>query len=474
MKILYVTNHKDISIGGDSHIAWELARSFSENTDNEVWILKAGDNFGFGRDYMSRNLMTYSFPSTPILTYYNTFNTTLTNIRKLFKFLNELKPDLIHVHLFTPISFFVQSWALKEKVPFVYTSHLLPSSSSEFHGVDSLIQIFKLIKIPFEMYTKSFYQGCTSIITINESSKTDFKRFIKKNIRYDMIPNGIYLNDLPIKSEQNPAHSNIIRLIFVGHISRRKNQHFLVKSLLHLKTSKTVELYIIGTPIEQKYFDEIQATVKNVKKHKVFLPGFIDHNELLNEYSKSTFLVSSSKMEVQSLIVIEGLACGLPVIGLENETISELVKNDVNGYVVKKEASPQEFAKIIDKACSFDGVKYNKMSKEAQKSVEFLRWENIVKRTESLYIDLIKTYKARHKSKTGLERIIEIFIPENDYEDDFNIETNQHNIPKKRKSDFLLIAALSGLVLFVISIIKIIAGVKKSTKRIKEFSNNKK
>ncbi len=50
-------------------------------------------------------------------------------------------------------------------------------------------------------------------------------------------------------------------------------------------------------------------------------------------WRKTHAFVSASKMEVQSLAIIEALASGSPVIGLGNETVDELV-DETNGSTV--------------------------------------------------------------------------------------------------------------------------------------------
>ena len=46
--------------------------------------------------------------------------------------------------------------------------------------------------------------------------------------------------------------------------------------------------------------------------------------QIPNYLERAHVFPSASKMEVQSLVVIEALASGTPVVGLSNETIDEL------------------------------------------------------------------------------------------------------------------------------------------------------
>jgi len=53
--------------------------------------------------------------------------------------------------------------------------------------------------------------------------------------------------------------------------------------------------------------------------------GEIPYHQIPQILEKTHVLVSASKMEVQSLVIIEALTSGTPVVGLANETIDELI-----------------------------------------------------------------------------------------------------------------------------------------------------
>ncbi len=466
MKIVFLTNYPDISVGGDSRVPWELARSFAEYTDNEVWIIKAGKEFKLERDHISKKLMTFSFPADEIDLKFYFFKTSLRNISRVFKFLDEIQPDIIHGHSFDPTCYICQSWALKEKVPFVYTSHVLPSQSTSFIPDIRYIRIISaLVNIPYETYTRSFYSGCASIITLNESAKKDFQGYMKnKKMRYDTIPNGTYLEKAYFLERKPPKERETLRIIFPGHLSSRKNQNYIIESLKYIRSDRKIELFLPGSQIDKQYLKLLNKTSNELEKIKpnikVILPGHMDHELLLNKYKESHFLISSSKMEVQSLVIIEALASGLPILALENETTTELIKSDRNGYLTRINTSPKDFALLIDKLLTIESAKYTSFSEEAIKSVNHLSWRNTVTKTEEIYKDIVKNYK-HHVTESGLERIMSKLRIEDGAKDD------NDPLVQDKKNRMVTLSVLAGIALSALTIFNLATSINRSTKKIK-------
>jgi hypothetical protein len=92
-------------------------------------------------------------------------------------------------------------------------------------------------------------------------------------------------------------------------------------------------------------------------------------------------------MEVQSLVIIEALASGTPVVALPNETTEELIDESV-GVLLEKGTKPAAYAQAIQEILSLPEEEYLDLSQQARKRVSHLDWSNIVSRTVSAYQDL--------------------------------------------------------------------------------------
>ena len=76
--------------------------------------------------------------------------------------------------------------------------------------------------------------------------------------------------------------------------------------------------------------------------------------DLANIYAASSVLINFSKEESFSLITIEAMACGTPVIGYGGCAVAELI-NKNNGEVIYSD-DVQEIAKTLDRVCKKEWI----------------------------------------------------------------------------------------------------------------------
>jgi glycosyltransferase involved in cell wall biosynthesis len=142
-------------------------------------------------------------------------------------------------------------------------------------------------------------------------------------IAESFIKNGIVENAVVVGSE---SFSNIYYPLLL-----KNRNNYLVKDLM-----------------SSLIFGDGAASVV-ISKNKIGNINIYDFELNINKvFEKNDYLVSASKKEAQSLVIIQSLASGKPIIGISNETIDELI-NNTNGLAVKKGISPKNFARQIIK-----------------------------------------------------------------------------------------------------------------------------
>jgi glycosyltransferase involved in cell wall biosynthesis len=152
------------------------------------------------------------------------------------------------------------------------------------------------------------------------------RTFLKKGIlesKLIQIPYGVNLEHF----KQVPKEDNVFRIIFCGGISIRKGIPYLLQaySQLGLKNS---ELWLIGN---------ISPETKSVlKKYEGYFKhlGHIQHLELYKYFSQGSIFVLPSIEEGLAYVQAQAMACGLPVICTENTGGGDIVRNNVDGFVL--------------------------------------------------------------------------------------------------------------------------------------------
>lgn len=394
MKIAYVSAFSEGNGGGEGFYAFDLAHNAAKT--NEVLMICPSDGLyeeGLADcktdcDLKIYNLKSEGDPKVRLPDF------TQKSINRLFEFLDEYKPEVVHSHTPIGLGLIVQIWAISRGVPFIYTAHELPTKLLSFNLVAEDGFMHQLMKKSFfDKYILNFYNNCTAVIAINKVTELDIRELGYKG-KTEIIRNARAMEMYQDKKPANLAADEKI-LSFIGSISLRKNQAFLVEVVE--KLPKNYKLWLFGDFLFEDYKKEFPVS------EKVVLWGQVDNKKIPEYLEKTHVFVSASKMEVQSLVILEALASGTPVVGLENETVSELIDDKV-GKKLPHEASPKAFAAEVEKICKMSQRDYERMCFESKKRVEGFSFENIVTATVALYADSVKNKALLREFKLRFEK----------------------------------------------------------------------
>ena len=167
------------------------------------------------------------------------------------------------------------------------------------------------------------------IITVSKSCKKDLidsNHFEKIKVIY----NGIDVNFK--KSKKRNIKSKKITISYFGKIQKRKGLHLLVKALNDIKFKKIVlNIYGDGDKIYKKKLVLINTTknfVLNFYKPVPDITKFLSLTDIL--------VLPSIKFESFGMVLIEAMRQKVPVICSDTGGMKEIVKNNINGLIFKK------------------------------------------------------------------------------------------------------------------------------------------
>ena len=422
MKVVFTTMFRETKGGGIGRVAHEIAPAFAFKHET-LFIYPGWKTILKKRGKLTRLEIQSEEKNEiaiPIL--------SSKNIKKIFEELKSFSPEIIHAQDLGPLSFLIQMWARKNKIPFVYTSHVLPTKIAGFGAQEISGNLGKILENKLaKKYFINFFENCEAVIALNKNAEKDILKFGYTG-KIFLIPNGRDLSLYKNKKIKNcQAKANKI-LLFVGYLTRRKNQKFLIETMKYLP--KNYVLKLAGPAIDEKYLVYLRNYCQKYKLNNFEFLGKVPYLDVSKLLLETDIFVSASKMEVQSLAIIEALASGTPVIGLSNETVDELV-NIENGFVFSKNASPKEFAKKVKEICSLPREEYLKLSDSAREKVKELDWVKIVNRTAEKYKEIItdklshQTYQSKNISFEDFRSVTKFFsklkINKEPYFNDLNV-----------------------------------------------------
>jgi glycosyltransferase involved in cell wall biosynthesis len=285
----------------------------------------------------------------------------------------------------------------------------------DFGATDALdVKLFQgsLVESMTRRALTDFYENCDAIIALNLPALRALREFGYQG-KVFVIPNG---RDLARYAGCAVADTGTAEktLSFIGYVSERKNQIFLIDAHQHLP--EHYKLLLIGKPLNPDYGRHLRHYCEARGLDNVVFVGQVPHEQIPSHLERTHVFVSASKMEVQSLVVIEALASGTPVVGLSNETTIELVDEEV-GCRLPADATPQEFAARVERICTLPQPQYEQLCRDARDRVSHLDWSNVVDQTVAAYRELLEDQPSITKEEGAVLADLVSFLPDGEVKD---------------------------------------------------------
>ncbi|MEM3561227.1 MAG: glycosyltransferase family 4 protein [Nitrososphaerota archaeon] len=245
----------------------------------------------------------------------------------LIKLIKENNYDIVHVKLF-PADLFcaITSLFVPKSVKFIL-------SKRSIYNKRRSIRLYK----PIDIFVYSRYKKI--ICTSNFVKDRLLKCFPNLDLKTVVIKNGII-----VKNELQDFKHKVYDLLFVGTLEFRKGVDTLIKSvdILRRNHSMNLTVAIVG---EGPQKNEYKNLVKNLslEDNVKFLGIRRDVYELIK---LSKVFILPSRSENFPTILLEAMANGIPVIASDVGGISEVIKDGIDGLLVKPE-DPYELADKI-------------------------------------------------------------------------------------------------------------------------------
>ena len=187
-------------------------------------------------------------------------------------------------------------------------------------------------------------------------------------------------NPLTIATDKTSICENK-QVIAVGRLNRQKGFDYLIEAwkLVHCQHPDWI-LKIYG---EGDLHSFLQSQINIYRlQNSVFLEGNTSH--IIEKYLESSIFVLSSRAEGLPLVCLEALACGLPIVSFKLIGIEDLIKNEENGYLIKKVGDTQNMANAICKLIKHDTLR-KRLGKNSLEIAKRYNVETIIEQWKELF-----------------------------------------------------------------------------------------
>lgn len=362
--------------GGGQFHTWEIAKRLVRKGIKIDIITRAledeeGRKFTQDESYFGGKLRIYRIK--PVSKFETGLSRLLFLIEIIFILLNR-NYDLIHAHSVLPgIPAKIASF-IKRK-PVVYTVH------------GTSLRVWKDIR---KGILSPFFYWMERIVLLSIkydaeiSVSSDFLQYRNINKNIYVIPNGVEVSKFErVKVEKGSK----MKILWVGRMDKIKALNYLIQAVPYIISRyKNVEFHLLGSGSQEGNWKKLVFEKKLAPY--IFFVGRKTGKDLIWEYKSANIFVLPSFSEGMPLTLLEAWAAKLPVVVTKVGGMANLVKNEVNGYLVPPRNS-HAIAKVIIKA--IENRNLSKLGVNGFNLVKnYYSWDEVAEKTLRVYQSVLK------------------------------------------------------------------------------------
>lgn len=293
------------------------------------------------------------------------------------KILNQIlkehgKPSVIHVH-FPLLNLNKEIWRMLKNlnVPIVVTEHWtkVQNKSIEFYRIDLLKQIV---------------DEASAFICVGEQLKKSVVDLTGTNKEVIVIPNMVKPN---FYYQETKKDKETFDFITVGRLVEVKRFGLAIEAFTKaFKDNDRLRMHIVG---DGPLFNKLEKQIKDYgMEDRIIMHGFLSREQTAEILQNSDAFLSASVLETFGVPFIEAMACGKPVIGMENGPIDNYI-DQTNGILFEMDNINDLMSSmmIMVKDCN----KYNPKNISA-KANEIFSEKAVALQLSNLFKELIENY----------------------------------------------------------------------------------
>lgn len=204
--------------------------------------------------------------------------------------------------------------------------------------------------------------------------------------RLRVIPNGVDLDEFSGVRRRSEAGSLPV-VLYVGRVyPEQKGLQRLFEAFASLGRDASVQLRMVGEDWGGTEGLLRFATERGVRS-RVHATGRVSRGQLLAEYAAARLLVVPSNFDAFPIVLLEGMAAGLPIVATAVGAIPEVVIDGRTGLLVPP-GRPEELADALGRLLS-DRELADRLGTAGRDRASQFSWERIGPQYRALYAELV-------------------------------------------------------------------------------------
>ena len=314
--------YKPYISGVTNHVA--ITKRTLEAAGHKVFVFTFG-----GQDFVDDEPDVIRSPAVPLAdTGYNlSFRYSRLAQRKLARI------DIAHVHHPFVSGRMALRYCQKSGIPIIFTNH----TRYDLYAQAYLPHLPGTVPAAFlNAFLPGFCRQCDLIVSPSPSLETLLRKY-GVDSPIEIVPNGVELSGFDQKRngiqrvDLDLDPSNRV-LIYVGRLGPEKNLTMMLRAFAGAQSAMdNLRLIIVGDGPERE--NMLDWCTRSGINEKVRFIGKVQYSKVVDYLRLSDTFLTASVSEVHPLSIIEGMAVGLPAIGIRSPGVSDIIQNGVNGML---------------------------------------------------------------------------------------------------------------------------------------------
>ena len=242
--------------------------------------------------------------------------------RKAIHSIRQFSPDLVHAHILTRIAWMGLRVSRRQHIPLVVSEHwsrYFPENNTYSGWLRKWL-------------TRCVVKRTSALIAVSEPLRDAMIRCGISNPRFRVVPN-VVPGDI-FRPKLTPEENSVVTMVHISCFEdRSKNISGFLRSIKELSASRQdFRCLLVGEGPDFEAMRSYAGTL-GILDSFVFFEGIKTEYEIGDILASADFSVLSSRYETFGTVVIESLACGIPVVATAVGVAPGLI-GEMNGMLV--------------------------------------------------------------------------------------------------------------------------------------------
>ncbi len=308
---------------------------------------------------------------------------------KVIRYFKSEKPDIVvsvldHVNIISILA----GLFCKRKPKIIITERSTFSRVSTYSATKFRNKLISRFLLPY--LAKVFYKKADLIVCVSKGVADDIVQIIGNLSTIKVIYNPVIGNNFSEFAEEKIENFNVkIKslpiIIAVGRLTKAKDYPTLLKAFSLVLKETPANLLIVGEGEERQRIEKLIEELDIMEN--VVLLGF--QKNPIKYMVKSDVFVLSSMLEGFPNVLVEAMACGIPVISTDCQSgPNEIIENGKNGLLVLV-SDEKKIAESIIELLKNPELR-SKFSEEGKKRAQYFSIDKSVKEFENIFKNMLE------------------------------------------------------------------------------------